>query len=281
MPQALIRQQSPEEREYARFLSDIDVRKRRIAELQADLAAYKERLGRFNAEYHTRIGSLFIELDRIELAIGEYEFRIAHLRTNPEADSEELERQTKQQFTEEREQIHEDEEETRYYEREHRRERTRPQLDEDSELSLKSLYRELAKRFHPDLAKTEEERLQREAVMKEVNSAFHERDVRQMRTISAQHDVDDASFEQKSIGGKLVWAIREVSRLDSLIKRLQEERATIEASDIAILWSRQEAGEPVIERLETGLQSKLTTMRERLQTVILELRNLTDEVYRV
>lgn len=104
MSQAITRHLTPEEREYQRYLVEIEIRKGRLAQLQADLAAYKEELGRFNAEYHARVGVLFVELDRIELQIKEYEFRIAQLRANPDIDPHDLEQRTKQQFTEEREQ---------------------------------------------------------------------------------------------------------------------------------------------------------------------------------
>lgn len=277
MSQSIVRHQTPEEREYARYLADIEVRKRRVAELQADLATYKDALGRFNAEYHARVGVLFVELDQVELAIKEYEYRIAQLRAHPTINPETLERETKQQFSEEREQIHEDEEETRYYEREHQQEQQRPELDAESERSLKALYRDLAKRFHPDLARSEDERAQREAVMKEVNAAFHERDFDRLRRVAARHDIDDAAFEEKSIGEKLVWAIREVSRLDDLIDAIQQERAGLETSELAQLWDRQRRGEDVLHVLELDIRAKIHRATVRLQTVTLALRRLAEK----
>lgn len=279
LAQAIIKHQSPEEREYARYLTEIEVRKRRVADLQANLAAYKEQLGRFNAEYHARVGVLFVELDRIELAIAEYEYRIGQLRTSPHSDPEDLERETKKQFTDQREQINEDEEETRYYEREHRDEQRRPGLDAESEAALKLIFRELAKRFHPDLAKTENERAQREAVMKEVNAAFHKRDLHQLRTIGAMHDVDDTAFEAKSIGEKLVWAIREINRLEELIELIQSERNALKASDVATLWSRQQLGEDVIGQLENELRSRIEAGRELLHSKIKQFRGLVEQHY--
>jgi len=271
---------SPEEREYVRYLSEIEVRKRQVIELQTELAVYKEHLGRFSAEYHARVGTLFIELDRIGLSIVEYQFRLSQLRENPQSDLAKLERESKRQFTEQREQIYEDEEETRYYEREHQDEQKRPELNDASELSLKSLYRELAKRFHPDLAKTADERQQREAVMKEVNAAFHKRDICQMRTIGDQHHIDDAEFEEKSIGERLVWAIREVSRLDNLIEAIRSQKASLEAGELGILWTREESGENVVNHLETDLNVKIERSRARLQLLITELRELMDGVHR-
>jgi len=77
--------QTPEEREYHRYLSEVEVRRGRAAELQAELATLNLTLGRFNAEYQARVGSLFVELDGIQLAIDEYERRIAHLQRGEDA----------------------------------------------------------------------------------------------------------------------------------------------------------------------------------------------------
>ena len=186
----------------------------------------------------------------------------------------------KQSFADQREQIHHNEEETRYYEREHREEHTRPELDDTSTATLRMLYLGLVKRFHPDLAKTEDERLQRERVMKEVNAAFHERDLDRLRAIELEHQVDETAFESKSIGDKLVWAIREVSRLDNLIDSIQKARSTLEASELAILSKRQGEGEPLLARLESKLHSSIENRRELLRLLIAEFRHMTHEVQR-
>lgn len=279
MTKAIIRHQSPEEREYARYLAEINARKRRVADLQADLAEYKDQLSRFNAEYHARIGVLFIDIDRIELSITEYEFRIAQLTQNTNLHPHDLEEQTKNAFAEQREQIHDDEEETRYYEREHREEQMRPELDDAMAATLRMLYLELVKRFHPDLSKTEDERLQREIVMKKVNAAFHERDIERLLAIGNEHQVDESAFESRSIGEKLVWAIREISRLDEILDSMISEKRGLESTELAALWARQEADENVLEQLEWELEHSMKPMRERLQSLINEFRTIVDEMH--
>jgi hypothetical protein len=266
--QAIVKNQSPEEREYARYLGEIEVRKRRIADLQADLHLLKEKLGRFNAEYHTRVGALFVELDKINLEIQEYEYRIARLQRDPDLNPEDLEDETVDWFAGQREEVHQDEEETRRYERAYREEQKRPELDERSESVLKSLFRDLARRFHPDLARTEAERQQRESIMKRVNAAFRDRDVDALERIKAETASEDAAFEEKSIGEKMVWAIREVSRLDEVIASLVAERESLMVSDLAKLWQRQEGGEDVVGRLVRETQRDIDQARQRLEQLI-------------
>jgi Skp family chaperone for outer membrane proteins len=273
---AVDRVQPPEEREYARYLLEIETRKRRIADLQAELASLKLALGRFEAEYHARVGVLFVELDRVRLAIDEYERRIAWLQTHPDADPNDVEDQIRAEFQSRHEEIHSEEEETRRYERAYQRDQERPKLAAAAEQSIKQLYRDLAKRYHPDLARTDEERHHRETIMQRVNTAFSARDVDALRDLMREAEVTDESFERRSMGEKLVWAIREVARLDEVIVGLEKELAAVRGSETHQLWHRQENGESVLERLETDLKRDLEEIRDRLAALITTYRLLLE-----
>ncbi len=275
MNQALERVQTPEESEYARYLAEIEVRKRRVAELRADIEGLRLKVGQFATEYHARVGVLFVERDRLRLSVEEYELRIVRLQAHP--DREQAERDVAESFSERHEQIHEDEEEARRYKREYRNEQKRPPLDAATEADLKRLYRDLAKRFHPDLARTSEERQQREAMMRRVNAAFAERELGGLQTLMTEAEVSDPNFESRSIGEKLVWAIREVSRLDGLAESLTTEISVFNETDTFILWSRHDRGEPVVEMLEDDLRREMDQLRDRLSTLIATYRALLEE----
>ena len=267
--------QSPEAREYARYLAQIEERKRRAAELRADLVALTLAVGRFEAEYHARVGVLFVELDQITLASAEYEQRISRLQ-DPQADPNELEQEITQQYIRQREEVRAEEEKTYRFERAHQRDKARPRLDAGAEDYAKRLYRDLAKRFHPDLARTDEERRQRAEIMQRVNAAFYARDVAALEVIVAESEVSDPTFEASSIGEKLVWAIREVARLDGVIERLTAETDAVLLSKSHRLWRRHEDGEGVIERLETDLQGEISVSRDRLAVLIGTYRHLVE-----
>ncbi len=158
MTDAVVRQHTPEEREYARYLLEVEARKQRASALQDERTSLRLALGRFEAEYHAVVGSLFVELDRIRLAIRGYEEKIARLHEDPGADPERVEREVEENLRAEREEINEQEQENRRYEEAFQRDRERPKLPADDETELHRLYRALAKRFHPDLARTEDER---------------------------------------------------------------------------------------------------------------------------
>lgn len=265
MADGIILSRTPEELKYTQYLGEIEMRRRRVAELQTELGVLKEELGRFNAEYHSRVGTLFVELDKLDLAIADYEFRIARLTTATTLDPDELERETHTHFAEQRDRLHHDEEKTQRHQRTFVEDRRRPALDDASAAALKSVYRELVKRFHPDLARTEVERQQREAVMKRINAAFHERDVGQLRSLLDETEIEDAAFEFRSTADKLVWAIRELSRLDGVIADMTGEIETLKASDLAVLWQRCQTGERVLEFLERDLNQRIEVRRRVLQ----------------
>lgn len=114
--------------------------------------------------------------------------------------------------------------------------------------------------------------------MKRVNEAFHNRDIDELELVSAETAFEDASFEEKSIGEKLVWGIREVSPLDDLIASIIEERRSFMESDLAQLWQRQEAGEQVIEHLEQDARRDIERARQRLEQVVSRFHRMKAEV---
>jgi hypothetical protein len=89
-------------------------------------------------------------------------------------------------------------------------------------------------------------------------------------------EVTDESFERRSMGEKLVWAIREMARLDEVVVGLEKELATVRGSETHQLWHRQEGGEAVVERLESDLRGELEKLRERLAVLIATYRLLLE-----
>lgn len=180
------------------------------------------------------------------------------------------------EFSGRREDVRAEAEETRRYQQDFERSQEQPELDANAEGTIKSLYRELAKRYHPDLARTEDERRYREKIMQRVNAAFGQRNIAALRAVEQEADADDPAFEARSVGEKLVWAIREVARLDDLIAGLEGELRAVQASEAHGLWSRQDSGEAVIEILEADLQEQLAATRDHLAELVATYRQVLE-----
>jgi hypothetical protein len=104
------------------------------------------------------------------------------------------------QFQNQRDNVRFEEETTQEYKEAHRRNLQRPKLDKAASAELKKLYRELARRFHPDLARTEEERWRSESIMQRINAAFQAKDLVALQRLSQEAAIEDPSFEQRSLG---------------------------------------------------------------------------------
>jgi hypothetical protein len=229
---AVVRTQSREEREYARVLQAVETRKRRIAHLQAEIDGLRETLDRFSAMVFGRIGLLTRALGRLRTAIANYERLIALHSPDEDAplepeieDTDEADGETET-------------EESRQYERAFRRQRKLPSLDAAAEAEVKRLYRDLAWRYHPDLARTDDERRRREVLMRRVNAAFHDRDLKTLHALYREAEVTDPSFEARPIAQRLEWARQEVARLDTIVVELESELAEVQGSKGYRLWNR-------------------------------------------
>jgi hypothetical protein len=97
-----------------------------------------------------------------------------------------------------------------------------PPVTADTEVQIKALYRDLAKRYHPDLAATEEERAWRTPRMAEVNVAYAARDLAALQRLASMPDAP-APAAQSSRESLIAQLRREIDRLDELIERLERE----------------------------------------------------------
>ncbi len=134
---AIARQPKPEDAELFRRRAELANLRAALATREADLDHLRAQLNSFEGRYIRQVGVLYIQLD-------EWEERIAELHnpTQPQAE-----------ITPEPE----------------------PQLDAEPDaaaLDLKSLFREVAKRIHPDRARSAHDELHRNHLMAQANAAF-------------------------------------------------------------------------------------------------------------
>jgi hypothetical protein len=262
--QAIVRSLTAEEIDYARCLDEIERRKRQIVDLQADLETLKVALARFELEYRARVGPILAEIERIRLELAEYRRRITWMRAGVEPDLTNLEKELDEAFAARREEVEAEAAEARHYQRVFSRERARRRVDGDTEAEVRRLYRELAKRFHPDLAAATAERTRREEIMLRVNALFRDRDLPGLRRLARETERDDPTFAERSLTEKLAWALRESERLDGVILDLEGQVTLLRQNDTYKLWNSPEVMAPAIERLAGNAREKRTRLQQRL-----------------
>jgi hypothetical protein len=102
---------------------------------------------------------------------------------------------------------------------------------------LKKLYREVARKFHPDLADDEHARHHCHQLMIEANRAY---ETGQHETLEALLEAGKLNEELATGSPELVWLTRRVADLKAQVVKLETELAEITSSELYRLKSRVE-----------------------------------------
>ena len=106
--------------------------------------------------------------------------------------------------------------------------------------SLKKLYREVAKRIHPDLANSEKERARRTQLMAEVNRAYEEGDEGRLEAILREWDSSPEAVRGKGPGAELIRAIRKIAQIEERLHSIESEIDQLNETDLFQLKEKVE-----------------------------------------
>lgn len=136
--------------------------------------------------------------------------------------------------------------------------------------NLRALYRELAKRFHPDLTTDPEQKMWREGVMAEINAAYQSKDLAALRALQDRSDrppppVDKTSEEQT------IEMQAEVIRLDGVIAKLQRQLNELAASELVQLQlsvsMAKQSGRDLLAEIARDLEREIAQVKVELATL--------------
>jgi len=96
--------------------------------------------------------------------------------------------------------------------------------------SVKKLYRDVARRVHPDLASNDQDRLRRHEVMAAVNRAYAEGDETRLRQILEAWEHSPESVEGKGVEAELVRVIRQIAQVQERLQAIETEIHLLQAS---------------------------------------------------
>jgi hypothetical protein len=271
---ALVPIPTPEARQYARLLVEIERLKEIIAGLQTERDGLEMTLTNFAVELKSRVGNLRTELNRVRRQVSEYRRRIERLKENDLLDPEQVEREVAEEFAERLRAEQEAEEQAA---REGQRidvERPRPQLDAETEAEILRLYRELAKRFHPDRARTEADRARRTDIMLTINVAYSERDLLTLQRMARDADASDPAAAVLSEVERVQWAQRVITRLTMQVDELGEQVKLLRQSETFQMWQSPDQSAESIQQVEKRVRDRLNRERDRLDEAIIDYNRL-------
>lgn len=137
---------------------------------------------------------------------------------------------------------------------------------------LRSMYRQLARTFHPDLTDDETERTFRQEVMLRINHAWHMRDLQTMREIG--NDVKDLVKGQlmSAIAYRLAWQRRELAKLEDECLQVRSRIQSLRASKTVALWHNSSLANAAITRHISRLKREISTLTSRRESALEEFR---------
>jgi len=198
---AIARQPRPEDPELFRLRSELAVLRAQLATREADLDRLRAQLNSFEGRYIRQVGVLYIQLD-------EWQDRLAELH-NP----------TPPQPSPTQQEPDQPEPET-------------PDLD------LKSLFREVAKRIHPDRARSAHDELHRNHLMSQANAAFLRSDADLLHRMLNGYDPSTGSGDDLTPAAQLQRLTNQINQTHEDLATLNADIESLAASEMADLRNR-------------------------------------------
>jgi hypothetical protein len=216
---------------------NVDLRDR-LAEIEAEHASLKAELRAFEADYMRQVGVIMAQVHDLEARI----LSVAAERSGREADREAARAAGE------------------------RAERTYAQMRAVPAAGgplptgdLKQLFREAAKRMHPDLVRNASGRVHAEAFMKRLNDAYRAVDSDAIRDLLLQWNASPYAPPVAAAG--------ELSGLQAAVARAEQRLAQERASEMARIMEQSMAaavaGRDLLSEMRSAAQSQLTGCRAR------------------
>jgi hypothetical protein len=239
---------SPEERELQAKHGELESLESQLAEQELDLATLKAELGSFETHYLFVVGVKFAQRDELEAQIAEIRARQAPSGGYMHTKAEDARRTANESANAAKHVV-------------------RDSTDFLPSERLKGLYREIAKRVHPDLSADERGRTRRNRFMSDANLAYAEGDAARLDAILEEWESSPDSVEGEGVVADLVRTIRKIHQAKKRLPQIRAEILELKSSDVAKL--RQET-----ERVKTRGRDLLAEMAAQLDADIARLREL-------
>ena len=255
MASEIVRKLTPEEEELLRKREELTSVRAVLAERELELADLRTQLKSFEGRYLRQVGALYAELDDWEAKIAEIEASL-----KPSATASQRAQETRKRAEETHEATHGEASKARDFQ---------PSPD------LKSLFREAAKRLHPDFAKDDADRQLRTRLMAQLNEAYSQGDAEAIQRILDEFGNSPESVQGEGVGAELVRIIRQIHQARKNIEAIENELSSLRASEIAQLKDDAEIakqqGRHLFDELIADVRERIATVKKKHETLSAEV----------
>jgi len=250
----IIPRNTPEEEELYKKLTELSELESKLPQIELDLATLRAELRIFEAKYIQVIGIRYAELDAIESEIAQFQARL-----NP------MDNKAKDRAEQSRLRAKESAQATEGFKEPINQNKFTPSEN------IKALYREIAKKIHPDFAIDEEERERRQRLMAEVNRAYEDGDEARLKSILDEWESSPDSVKGEGVGIELVRVIRKIAQAKKRLRMIDNEIGQLKQSDLYKLKTKVEEsesqGRDLLGEMASHLDRQIAFAQERLRNL--------------
>ncbi|MCU1337103.1 MAG: hypothetical protein JWO19_2684 [Bryobacterales bacterium] len=245
----------PEDQELGRKIAELESLQSELADRELYLTNLRVDLAAFERRYTGIVGKRYAEIDEIEAKIAEHFSRV-----HPENQrAHDFAAQARSQAQASRTNV----------------ESSLALKSADSlpprSQTLKNLYREVAKRIHPDLATSPADRLVREKLMADANRAFEEGDEARLRAILEEYNSSPEAVIGEGTAADLVRVIRKIAQAKRRLSEIEKEVATLTKSELSELKTRVDLataeGRDLLKEMSNELDTQIAALQDRLESL--------------
>lgn len=251
MSAEIILQQTPDNAALLDKREQLAALRSELAERESELAQIRAQLKTFEGRYLRQVGVLYAELDEMEARIAEREVDL-YDSDSARSRAEEARQRAQETHDAAFSAAHDAEE-------------------FDPPPSLKTLFRDVAKRIHPDFARDDAERKYFTLLMARANQAYSRGDTETLQRLLDDHREINASIAGEDAAAELLRIARQIQHANRDIAALDVERHTLLASEIAQLHIEAENAvrehRDLLAELAASLREQIADARHRFELV--------------
>jgi hypothetical protein len=248
----------PEERELARKREEQAAIEGELADRELRAANLRAELGAFERRYLHFVGSRYAELDELNAQVAE---QVAKSQPgNERAQHAACEARARASST-------------KSTAGEKSAQEPRPF---QASAELKSLYRDVARRIHPDLTSDRDDRAKRQVLMAQANEAYERGDAEQLTRILTQYEWDPEAVQGEGAGPELIRVIRRISQARSRLSEIEAELQELLRSDLHQLKVRVDKaeghGRDIVAEIVGKVDEQIAQAKRRLENLALRAK---------
>jgi hypothetical protein len=240
----------PEEMELLRKRDEQKAAQNELAERELRVTNLRAELGAFERQYLHVVGQHYAELD-------EYKAQRAERLAAEQPDNERAQQSAREA------RAHANETKTGAGEKSEDEPRAFKASPE-----MKRVYRDVAKRIHPDLTSDREDRATRQQLMARANEAYERGDEKALAKILTEYESSPEAFHGEGPAAELVRAIRRISQVRGRLAEIEAESQALLRSDLYQLRLRVEEaaqdGRDVLNEMIQKTEEQIAEAKRRL-----------------